>query len=270
MVWLEDRPGLNLAAMTDPAVTASSPLSKLTVLALTEAFEACLDASAWAGLGVELDMPQLGDPESRLQKALCFGDDDYGYQVAMFVSYMDREDPGTLRALASRPKLKAWLEDNAPASAEELGLGQPQASPSLPSSPVSISVSDALEHALQEAEHLLRTSGAASALNRIHSALHDYLHEVSVQADFAMPATASMGALVKIIVSDHPALASMRQRDPHIGVVLDSLAVAVATLDPLRNNASAAHPDQTRLGEAEAVLMVDVVRTLFNYLRARL
>lgn len=58
--------------------------------------------------------------------------------------------------------------------------------------------------------------------------------------------------------------------DPQVGNVLASLAGAVTALNTLRNNASVAHPNQVLLGEPEAMLMVNLVRTLFNYLEARL
>ena len=48
------------------------------------------------------------------------------------------------------------------------------------------------------------------------------------------------------------------------------LASCVDTLNTLRNNATPAHPNEDLLDEAEGMLAVNAVRSIFNYLRARL
>lgn len=252
--------------MAYPTSSIISPLSKSTLLALTEALEACFDASAWAKLGIELDMPQLGNSEMRLQKALRFRDDDYGYQVAQFVTFMENENQSALRSLATRPKLKSWLEANAPNAAQELGLGLTH----VPTPPKPPTASEVVERALRDADHLLHTNGAVSALDRVHTALHGYLRDACALANLAVPANAPVGILFKALRSGHPKLVAMNQHDPQVDVVLASLAGAVTALNTLRNNASVAHPNQVLLGEPEAMLMVNLVRTLFNYLEARL
>lgn len=243
-----------------------SPLSKPTLLALVEAFEATFDSSAWAKLGIELDMPQLGNSESRLQKALRFGDDDYGYQVAQFVNFMENNSPNELRQLATRPKLAEWLQQNYPKAAQELGLGQTH----VPAPPALPSASEVVERALKDADHLLQTTGPVSALDRVHTALHGYLRDICARANLQVPANAGVGVLLKAVRSHHPKLVAMNQHDPQVDVVLGSLAGTVTALNTLRNNASVAHPNQVLLGEPEAMLMVNLVRTLFNYLEARL
>jgi len=51
--------------------------------------------------------------------------------------------------------------------------------------------------------------------------------------------------------------------------LLTGFASAIDVLNTVRNNASVAHPNLELLGEAEAHLMVNVVRTLFHYINAK-
>jgi hypothetical protein len=48
------------------------------------------------------------------------------------------------------------------------------------------------------------------------------------------------------------------------------MATVVDVLNPLRNKASVAHPNQDLLAEPEALLVINSVRTLLNYLDSKL
>ncbi|MHC9086150.1 abortive infection family protein [Luteimonas sp. RIT-PG2_3] len=241
------------------------PLSKPTLFALIEALEVCLDAADWAKLGIELELPQLGDPEMRLQQALRFGDDDYGYQVAQFATFMDSEKPNELRALAARPELKAWLEEHASDAARELGvdLAHVPAPHKLPTA------AEAVDGALKDAIDLLHTHGTASALDRVHSALQDYLLDACARANLAVPPNASIDLLFKTLRSGHDRITTRDHQAARVAGVLGSLASAVTALDDLRSDASAAHPGPANLGKAEAMLMINMVRALFDYLETQ-
>ena len=244
----------------------SCPLSSKALLAISEALEKHFDSSDWARLGMELDLPELQNPGSRLQRSLRFGDDDYGACVIQVVRHLEDEHPSALRNLAQMPKLKAWLEAKKPNEAVELGLGQTHV-PALPMPPTA---SDVVKRALQDADHLLHISGAVSALDRVHTALHGYLRDICAQSQLAIADDATVAQLFKTVRNKHPKFVAMNQHDSQVGNVLASLAGAVTALNTLRNNASVAHPNQVLLGEQEAMLMVNLVRTLFNYLEARL
>jgi hypothetical protein len=47
------------------------------------------------------------------------------------------------------------------------------------------------------------------------------------------------------------------------------MATILDALNPVRNNASMAHPTSALIGEAEAVLVINTVRTLLTYLEAK-
>lgn len=242
------------------------PLSSKALLAISEALEKHFDSSDWAKLGMELDLPTLQDPGSRLQRSLRFGDDDYGACVIQCVRHLQDEHPSALRNLAQRPKLKAWLEANNPNEASELGLGQTH----VPAPPSPATTSEVVKRALQDADHLLHSNGAVSALDRVHTALHGYLRDICARSQLVPTEDATVAQLFKAVRNEHPKFVAMNQHDPQVGNVLASLAGAVTALNTLRNNASVAHPNQVLLGEPEAMLMVNLVRTIFNYLEARL
>lgn len=228
--------------------------------------EHSFDASGWARLGVELEMPQLVDPELRLQRSLRLGDDDYGYCVAQFVRHLEAERPADLHDLAHRPEIKAWLDSNAPGAAQELGLGQAPTAPPVQST----SASEAVEQALMNPHHLIHAGGPLGCIHRVHDALHGYLLDIAVRANPAVADDATIVELYWSLTSDHPRFAAQTRLSPQVAHAMASLAGAITALDTLRHDAPTAHANQGGAGEAEAVLMADLVRTFFNYVKGRL
>ena len=246
--------------------TPARQLSPKALLALSDALESKFDSGDWSKLGLALGLNALGDPEGRLQKSLRFGDDDYGACIVQFIRHMDREDRSELYNLARRPKLEAWLLGNAYAAAQEFGLGQTHvAAPAPP-----LSASQAVELALKDAERLLHTNGATSCVDRMHTALHGYLRDEAARASLLVADDANLPALFKALRNGHPQLQASGPHGAAVAKILVSLASCVDTLNRLRNNATPAHPNEDLLDEAEGMLAVNAVRSIFNYLRARL
>lgn len=251
--------------MNNPASPSHPPLSKTTLLAITEALEARFDAAAWEALGTELDIPALGDPEMAFQTALRHGDDDFGYQVAQFVTLLESEHRAALRSLAGRPALGDWLLQHAPNAARELGLGQRAVSPE----PTRPSAGETARSTPDKAGHTSNLPLAASPLEVARTALHRDLLGACANAGMTVPANASTGMLFNAIRSAHPSLVSCAQHAPQVDLVLGSLALVVTAIDAL-SSAPAAQPDQMPLGELEAALMAEVTCALSGYIQARL
>lgn len=211
-------------------------------------------------------MPQLGNSETRLQESLRLRDDDYGYFIAQFLRHLQGERASALRDIAHRPEVKAWLASNTPDAAQELGLGQPQVSPPRKS----VSASEAVDQALKNADHLLGASGPVSCVDLVHTALHGYLRDVCARAGLSVADDATVAQLFKSVRNGYPELVALDQHDSQVGNVLASLAEAVTALNTMRNDESISQPSQVLMEEAEAMLMFNLVRTLFDYLRARL
>jgi hypothetical protein len=130
--------------------------------------------------------------------------------------------------------------------------------------------SDVVLRALQDAENLIQTSGPTSAVDRVHTVLHGYLIAVCDRAGVAHGERDTMVALLRKLEAGHPKLAELGPRAHDIKTVLNASASILDALLPVRNQASVAHPNALLLGEPEARLIINVGRTLLNYLDAKL
>jgi hypothetical protein len=132
-----------------------------------------------------------------------------------------------------------------------------------------ISASDVVRRALDDADILIRKSGPQSAVDRVHTAMHGYLHSLCKEAGIAHGDRPTMNQLFKVIRVNHPALADMGVRGDEVSRVLGSMASILDALNPVRNNASVAHPNEQLVGEPEAVLVINTVRTMLSYLESK-
>jgi hypothetical protein len=130
--------------------------------------------------------------------------------------------------------------------------------------------SEVVLRALQDAENLIMTSGPTSAVDRVHTVLHGYLIAVCDEAGIAYGDRQTMVALLRKLEAEHPSLADLGPRSQDIKTVLNSSASILDALLPVRNQGSMAHPNAELLGEPEARLIINVGRTLLNYLDAKL
>ncbi|MCW4467268.1 abortive infection family protein [Glutamicibacter sp. MNS18] len=131
------------------------------------------------------------------------------------------------------------------------------------------SMSTVVKQALIDAENLIRTSGPASAVDRVHTALHGHMNELCVHANIALPERPTLQVAVKKLRENHPGLAPSGQRTDEISRVLYSMAATLDALTTLRNNASPAHPNEALLGDNEALLAINAARTIFAYIDSK-
>jgi hypothetical protein len=131
--------------------------------------------------------------------------------------------------------------------------------------------SDLVSRALADAETLLASSGPASAVDRVHTALHGYLRDAVEALGLQPPKDASMTALFKILRKHHPRLAaSVVTSADQVDRILASCTNILDAMNALRNNASVAHPNRQLLDDPEAHLAIHVGRSLLAYLDAKL
>jgi hypothetical protein len=126
--------------------------------------------------------------------------------------------------------------------------------------------SDVVERALRDAQELLRASGATSGVDRLHTALHGYLRQVCFEATLSPSDDASVTDLFKQLRQGHLAFQDVGPRSDEILRVLRALATILDSLNPLRNKASVAHPNMSLLPEAEAMLVINAVRSILHYI----
>jgi hypothetical protein len=132
-----------------------------------------------------------------------------------------------------------------------------------------LSASESVRRALYDADNLMRSSGPQSAVDRVHTALHGYLLSLCDDAGIAHGDRPTMNQLFKALRAEHPSLGNLGVREDDVAKMLGSMASILDALNPVRNNASMAHPNSSLVGEAEAVLVVNTVRTLLTYFDAK-
>jgi uncharacterized protein YjgD (DUF1641 family) len=129
---------------------------------------------------------------------------------------------------------------------------------------------DTVQRALSDAESLLSSSGATSAVDRVHTALHGYMKGIAASGGLSAPEDASLTQLFKLLRGKHPNLQELGPRAEDISKALQGLASVIDALNPLRNKASIAHPNLDLLAEPEALLVINSVKTILNYLDKKL
>ena len=137
-------------------------------------------------------------------------------------------------------------------------------------SPAPKVTSRVVEEAIADAETLIMTRGATSGVDRLHTALHGYLLAQCDEAGISHGADPSLTELYKLLRDQHPKLQPGGPRAEDVKKVLKTLSAILDVLNPLRNQASLAHPNKDLLGPAEAMLVVNVTRTVLHYLDAKL
>lgn len=128
---------------------------------------------------------------------------------------------------------------------------------------------DVVRQALDDAELLINGSGATSGVDRIHTALHGYLHALCEAAEIEAQDDAAVTRLFRLLRERHPALTPTGPRADDVTRILRAFGTVVDALNTLRNQASAAHP-RDRLEPPEAMLAIHAARTLLHYIEARL
>jgi hypothetical protein len=136
--------------------------------------------------------------------------------------------------------------------------------------PALIVTSEVVERALKDAETLIGANGAASAIDRVHTALHGYVITVLDTENIEHPADASLTALYRLLRETHPAFQNDGPFSEEVQRVLRGFSSILDALNTLRNRASVAHPNPNLLPPEEAMLGVNVARTLLQYLDAKL
>lgn len=130
--------------------------------------------------------------------------------------------------------------------------------------------SEVVRLALADAQALQAATGPTSAVDRVHTAMHGYLKQVCDESAIAYPSQPTMTQLLKALRREHPAFDVTGPRDDDIRRVINSLGSILDALNPVRNNASVAHPNDELLGPAEATLVINTVTSLLTYLEARI
>ncbi|MCK4141973.1 abortive infection family protein [Ralstonia pseudosolanacearum] len=236
------------------------------MLAIQRAIVSEFNATDWHELGYLTGFHGYIRGHARLLRSLGFGDDDYGACVFQVLEFFINNDMRALVAVIEHPKVHPHLEREQVGKLIELGYQGGHVPAVLPA----ISASDVVRRALADADHLLATSGAPSAIDRLHTAIHGYLKSVCRETGILLPDGATLTQAYKTLRAQHPALQSLGEHDGEIGRILASFASVLDALNTLRNHGSVAHPNENIVELAEGALVVNAVRTIFHYLSQKI
>lgn len=237
------------------------------LMALQKAIVENFQEHDWKEFGYATGHQDFIRSHKRLLRSLSWQDEDYGSCVFDFLEYLINQDMAALYKMVEHHKLRPYLEKHSLDVLSELGLSESHV-PALPLP--QISASEVVRRALADAESLLVSNGATSAVDRLHTALHGYLRSACADAGIAVAADASITALLKTLKSEHPGIKELGVHSAELVKVLNSFGNIVDALNTLRNHASVAHANENLLEQDEALLIVNAVRTLFNYLVKKL
>jgi hypothetical protein len=127
-----------------------------------------------------------------------------------------------------------------------------------------------VEKAIRDTEILIQADSPISGVDRIHTALHGYMCAVCDKAKIPYSKDDGMAKLFKMLRQNHPSLTNLGPRSQDIERILQSSASILDALNPIRNNASIVHPNQVLLENEEAMLVINVARTLLQYLNSKI
>lgn len=123
--------------------------------------------------------------------------------------------------------------------------------------------------ALEDAASLIKERKAVSAVDRVHTAFFGYLRSICSQSSIPFIEQDDLVVLVKKVFTLHPKL-KIPVKESEIKNIARSLSSIADSLNPIRNQGSLAHPNESLLDEPEATLVINSVRTLMTYLESKL
>ncbi|WP_082814760.1 abortive infection family protein [Collimonas fungivorans] len=131
-------------------------------------------------------------------------------------------------------------------------------------------LSSTVERALEDADKLIASGqGATSALDRVHTALHGYLNVLCREAGIAVDPGEKMTSVFKKFREQHPKLLYDGPRSNEVGMVFKGAATIIEAVNTLRNNASVAHPNEEVMPQAEAMFLINLIRSLLHFIEMK-
>lgn len=237
-------------------------------MALQKSIIASFTADDWKEVGYKTGHSDYINKHGRLLRSLSWQDDDYGSCVFQAIEKILDENINNISVFFENDNIKNWFLSHESALSGNIGLSLNTLAPKF--SVPTLSAWEVVERALKDAETLMETSGATSAIDRVHTALHGYLYFQCENAGIETLENAKITDLYKVLRKSHPKLNVVGAWSDDIDRVLKAFASVLDTLNHLRNNASVAHPNEILLSTAEAELVCNASRTILHYLDMKL
>ena len=236
------------------------------VPAISEAISKKFDEGDWKKLSYEVGIEDLVDNHPRLLRSLKWGDSDYDRCVFDVVEHIYDTDDENIEKLLTNSIINRYLKENR----EDIYKEFCEKSYISPFKPKKENPSEVVEKALEDAELLLAKNGAVSAIDRAHTALHGYLKSICQDYSISVGSDPSITDLYKAIRKDVPAIRDLGSRSEDLNKMLRSLMSVLDALNPIRNKASVAHPNENLLSKEEADFTINIIRSVLHYLDSKL
>ncbi|UBB24830.1 abortive infection family protein [Pseudoxanthomonas beigongshangi] len=194
-----------------------------------------------------------------------------------FIAILSASEPRTQAAiligLARRFPVGSEMQRNATAYQKLLALAKRCQQVAVVDGEEPRVTSDIVQRALAEATTLLKTHGPTSAVDRLHTALHGYLRTACRTANLDLSDAPSDPRIVyyfKVLRQRHPGFEAPMAQQAAMKNILNSAATLLEQLDPIRNRATLAHANEELISHDEALLVINLVRSLMQYFDAKL
>lgn len=113
-----------------------------------------------------------------------------------------------------------------------------------------------VEEVLKQAEILINNHSAASAVDRVHTALHGYLKKICDEAGIVFEKDRpTIQEIFSKLKNEHPCFKV--DNDPNFNAIINSISKLLHKLNDIRNNRSFSHLNENILGEPEALFIIN-------------
>jgi hypothetical protein len=130
--------------------------------------------------------------------------------------------------------------------------------------------SEVVIEALKDAEALLQTRGPKSAVDRAHTALHGYLKKICSDRGATVPTDPSLTALFKVFREQFNELSGTIPHDLEAKRLFGLIASSLESLNTIRNRGTLAHPNSLLLDAPEAMLYINLARSVLAYIETKI
>lgn len=129
---------------------------------------------------------------------------------------------------------------------------------------------EVVERALKDAEILIQESDATSAVDRVHTAIHGFVRGLCAREGIALPADAGLTFAFKSIREGHPAFRLTGPHPEEVQKIQRAVGAMFDAMGTIRNRGSMAHANEDLIAPEEAMLIVNLARSILHYLDSKL
>lgn len=217
----------------------------------------------WQELFVSTDTGNFLNMNPRFLQDVDWQNDGLKHGCIRAVEHILEKDSENLREIWGIAKLQSLLKRKEPELHDVIeALVQGAA---VVVNPEIKNVNETVLKALEDAETLLSTKGAASAYDRSHTALHGFLRQVCANKNILYLDSDAITALLPKVISyikEQPDIG----RNEKVSNMLRTVSSLLHTLNELRNHHSLSHANQELLTEADAQFSINLTRSIMSYI----